>query len=266
MAPTIRPSSAADWWSRAGSNCQPPRCERGALPVELRPRKAADGTPRGRAAQRKLGREVALAPAGPAGVGSRHDPGPAHPRPARLLPSRGLRARVGRAPGRGAPEPAAPAPRLSPAGRVPAAGGRLPAAGLLGLGEGRGRGEPEPLRGAAPPARTHGRDDRARGLSRDRDRGAGARPAGGPDRDRHARALGPQAPLARQHRGARGAEGAVPGAHGEDAGVSAASGFRPEYSTKAPGTITCARASAKPTSESTLTIVSGGTACSTVSQ
>ena len=29
------------WWSRAGSNRRPPRCERGALPAELLPRQAA---------------------------------------------------------------------------------------------------------------------------------------------------------------------------------------------------------------------------------
>ena len=31
------PGSIQKWWSRSGSNRRPPRCERGALPTELRP-------------------------------------------------------------------------------------------------------------------------------------------------------------------------------------------------------------------------------------
>ena len=34
----LLPSSLIFEWSRAGSNRQPPRCKRGALPIELRPR------------------------------------------------------------------------------------------------------------------------------------------------------------------------------------------------------------------------------------
>ena len=34
-------SPGKTWWSRAGSNRRPPRCERGALPTELRPQALA---------------------------------------------------------------------------------------------------------------------------------------------------------------------------------------------------------------------------------
>src|SRR5262249_7244487 len=128
--------------------------------------------------------------------------------------------RVGGASRGGAPEQARAAARLPSPRRLPAAGGRLPPPGFLDPGEGRRQPELGSLRRRAARSRPRGRDRDPRGLSGQRDRGGGARAAGRPDRDRHARAHRAQTSAPRQRRRARGAEGPVPCAHGEDPGVA----------------------------------------------
>ena len=214
-----RPSAGIRWWSRAGLNRQPPRCERGALPIELRPHArreiAGPQTVSPRRAVVRIGSSD-----GPRAVGHacRHDDRhPPHPGAPRFLGQRPSSFSSGPPTSR---EQHGSRVVLFHAYHLPVEfqqleGAYLPA-GLLGQREGGGRAESlaryaEELRG-----RGHrGRGGRARGLPATaivdevENQNADLVVIG-----THGH-LGPQAPAAREHRRAGGAEGALPGPDGE---------------------------------------------------